>query len=101
MSSTYSFAPSALCQPGDGGPSGPLGFGVWNVPSASQRSCQRRSIASASAAVYRWGGTSAAGAAASPVAVRSDVVGTDVTGSEVTESLIGCIPRQWEAAGSA
>ena len=29
----------------------PVGFGVWNVPSASQRSCQASSIRCASAGV--------------------------------------------------
>ncbi len=31
--------------------SAPLGFGVWNVPSSSHRSCQASSICWASAAV--------------------------------------------------
>jgi hypothetical protein len=31
--------------------SGPVGFGVWNVPSASHRSCQASSIDYASAGV--------------------------------------------------
>ena len=33
----------------------PIGLGVWNVPSASQRSCQASSICWASAGVYRCG----------------------------------------------
>src|SRR3954454_4326506 len=39
----------------------PVGFGVWNVPSASQRSSQASSIRCASAGVYRCGGTSLPG----------------------------------------
>ncbi len=31
--------------------SGPVGFGAWNVPSASHRSCHASSIRSASAAL--------------------------------------------------
>jgi hypothetical protein len=36
----------------------PLGFGVWKVPSRSQRSCHASSISWASAGVYLCGGTS-------------------------------------------
>src|SRR5687768_18192341 len=39
---------------------GPTGLGVWNVPSASHRSCQASSMSCASAGVYRCGGTPSA-----------------------------------------
>src|SRR3954447_2766005 len=56
MSITKNLGRSAtFSKPSD---SRPLGFGVWKVPSASQRSSQASSIRCASAGVYRYGGTS-------------------------------------------
>ena len=64
--------------------SSPTGLSAWKVPSSSQRCCQRSSISSAIAAVYRWG-ASLMGGSSSEGSVRPGPPGSG-SGSGVMAS---------------